>query len=94
MVKKQNIVFSGKVVACDGFENTVEIQITDAVEPIIDNNGDIIGIGETGIFSPKVWKLQKIGPYVSTKRSMRTPTARSARTGGKKKRTKRKRRRL
>lgn len=97
-VHKNNIVFSGKVVACDGFENTVDIEITDADELIIDYNGDTIGIGETGIFNPKVWKFQKIRPYVSTKRLTHTLTARSARTGGKKNRTKRnrksKRRRL
>ena len=97
LVKKQNIAFSGKVVDCDPFENTVELTINDG-GPIIDNNGDTIGIGETGIFNPKVWKFQKIGPYISTKRLTHTLTARSARTGGKKKRTKRnrksKRRRL
>ena len=98
-VHKNNIVFSGKVVDCDPFENTVDIEITSSShKPIIDNNGDTIGIGETGIFKPKVWNFQKIGPYISTKRLTRTLTARSTRTGGNKKRTKRnrksKRRRL
>ena len=96
LVHKNNIVFSGIVVGCDPFENTVEIQITTSShETIIDNNGDTIDIGDIGIFDPKVWKFQKIDRYISTKRSTHSLTARSARGKSKKKRNKKsKRRRL
>lgn len=88
LIRKQNVAFFGKIVDCDPFEYTVDIEIDDADEPIVDYNGNEIGIGGIGTFKPTEWKFQKISRNVFMKRSTRI-TPRSARGGKKKRRTRR-----
>lgn len=84
IIYNNDVVFTGTITDCDNEQNTVDIQINDTEKPIIDYNGDTVGIGGTGTFSQKKWKFQKIEPHHLT-------ISRNTRRGGKsnKKRVKR-----